>query len=411
MDILQLAKKAKEAENKLRHFSSQNKTEAILSIAAHLQQRLGEIIAANKQDIETAQANNLSSAMIDRLTLNEQRVMAMINSAKEIANQEDPAYKIIDSITRPNGLVVKKQLVPIGVVAMIFESRPNVVIDAAALAIRSSNILILKGGKEAHHSNKKLAEIVIDAITPHLCPNVINMVSSKEEISQLIKLNQYIDLIIPRGGEKLVNFIIQNSSIPVIAHNKGLCHTYIHFDADYDLAEKIALNAKVQRPGVCNATETLLIHNKWPSPYISQIIQAFLTHEVEIRGCPAIQKYDVNIKAASEDDWNTEYLSKILSIKIVDSLENGIAHIQRYGSKHTEAFIGKEKNAIAKFQQEIDASCIVINSSTRFNDGGELGLGAELGISTNKLHAYGPMGARELTIPRFVVIGQGQIRK
>ncbi len=411
MDILNLARKAKEAENNLRKYSSLAKTAAIVAIAKNIKNQKEKILSANQLDVKIATDEKLSPVIIDRLILNEKKIESMINSALEISQQEDPAYKIIETYQRPNGLIVHKQLVPIGVVAMIFESRPNVVIDAACLAIRSSNVLILKGGKEAHHSNNQLAQIVTETIENHLCPNVISLITDKEDVVKLIKLNQYIDLIIPRGGEQLVNFITQNSTIPVIAHNKGLCHTYIHHDADFELASRVSLNAKVQRPGVCNAMETLLINVKWKEEFVKKLLEEFIKNGVSIRGCPATLKYNSAIIPANEIDWATEYLDKILSIKIVTSEEEAISHIQKYGSKHTEAIIAKDESVISQFQQNIDASCIIINSSTRFNDGGELGLGAELGISTNKLHAYGPMGARELTIPRFVVHGQGQIRE
>jgi glutamate-5-semialdehyde dehydrogenase len=291
---------------------------------------------------------------------------------------------------------------------MIFESRPNVVVDGAALAIKSGNAIILKGGKEAHHSNKKLFEIISSAVERILPSGSVSLIETREDVSELLKLHDYIDLMVPRGGSALIQYVRQNATMPVIAHDKGLCHLYVHEDAEVSQVIPIVLNAKTQRPGVCNALETLLVHEKFPA--IKEIMTALLDKGVEIRGCKKSHALEARVKLAQTSDYDTEYLDKIISLKITDTPKEAISHIQQHSSHHTEAILAKDPQVIELFLNSLDASALVVNASTRFNDGGELGLGAELGISTSKLHAYGPMGAKEMTTTRFLVIGNGQIR-
>lgn len=409
----ELAKKAKAASLKLMNITHLQRKEILMSIANLLSDRKTDIIAANQVDLDNAKSLNLNTAMIDRLKLDSCRIDGMINGVIEIANQTDVVNEFFDEHTRDDGLVIKKQRIPLGVILMIFESRPNVVIDCAALAIKSSNAIILKGGKEAKASNEILGSIVQDAIETYIPRETIQTIASdkRELIDELLTLNQYIDVVIPRGGEKLIRHIYDHSKIPVIAHFQGLCHIYIDEDANLEKALKIIINAKTQRPGVCNTMETLIIHEK-TLPFLNKILNAFTEAKTEVRLDSAILKQFENLKyvEATEVDWDTEYLENIISIKLVKSLSEAITHIQKYGSHHSEAIITESQENATFFTNSIDASCILHNASTRFNDGGELGLGAELGISTTKIHAYGPMGAKEMTTSRFVVIGDGHTR-
>jgi glutamate-5-semialdehyde dehydrogenase len=342
------------------------------------------------------------------LKLDEKTINQMADAVLKIAEQEQVVGSVVDTSMRPNGLKIEKVRIPIGVIGMIFESRPNVVIDGAALAIKSGNSIILKGGKEAQHSNQALYQIVNDALKDILPIEAVQMVSTREDVVELLKMNQYIDLMVPRGGSALIQFVKQNATMPVVAHDKGLCHIYIHADADGATAASIVVNAKAQRPGVCNAVESLLLHRDFQKN--KEVLEALKNAGVEIRGDKDSQNLLSEIKIATDEDYATEYLDKIISVKMVSSHEEAINHILRHSSHHTEAILAKDPKVIEQFLNSLDASCLVVNASTRFNDGGELGLGAELGISTSKLHAYGPMGAKEMTTTRFVVTGQGQIR-
>jgi len=358
----------------------------------------------------------MSGAMIDRLKLDDAAISGMIKGVADIRSQEEVVGMIESETKREDGLIIQKQRIPLGVIAMIFESRPNVVIDCSALAIKSGNAMILKGGKEAAHSNQILAEIVREAIKSHIPENTIQLLDSKDRslINDLLKMKDEISVVIPRGGESLIEHVYKNATMPVIAHFKGLCHLYIHSDANLKQAHEIWLNGKVQRPGVCNALETLLVHKSIEDTFLSTLIDELGKEKVEIRADKIILgKYGDRsfVVAASESDWDTEYLDKILSIKMVDDEDEAINHIQKHGTFHTEAICAKDKAVIEKFKTMIDCSCIAVNASTRFNDGGQLGLGAELGISTTKFHAYGPMGAKEMTTTRFVIQGDGHIRK
>jgi glutamate-5-semialdehyde dehydrogenase len=381
------------------------------ALATHLRHYTQDIIQANQLDVAAAHKNNMSSAMIDRLTLTDAGIESMAKAVEQIVAQKEVLGEIVEENLLPSGLKVQRQRIPLGVIAMIFESRPNVVIDAAALAIKSGNAIILKGGKEAHFSNHILSNLVKKSLAPIMSEYMVQLLDDKEDVAQLLTLAGEIDVLIPRGGEKLIRYVYENSKIPVIAHFKGLCHIYVHHDADLAFAKKIIVNSKLDRPGVCNAMESLLLHANLPQDFLRDLLRELAQQGVEIRGCPKTCQLLTNARAASNEDYDTEYLDKILSVKIVDSHQLAIKHIQQHGTHHTEAILAKDSDVIKHFQRDIDASCIIVNASTRFNDGGELGLGAELGISTTKLHAYGPMGAREMTTTRFVVTGHGQIRK
>lgn len=391
MTVINTAKHAKEASLKLQGLDEEMRLTALDAISKALIQHKSEILADNLKDLEEAKKNSLSSAMVDRLTLTEKSISGLAQMCQDVASQEQVVGTIVESKQRPDGLIISKQRVPIGVIGMIFESRPNVIVDGTALAIKSGNAIILKGGKEAQHSNRKLFQVISDAVKSILPEGSLSLLETREEISELLKLNDYIDLMVPRGGSGLINFVKAHATMPVVAHDKGLCHIYIHEDCQVD-AQEIVLNAKVQRPGVCNAVETLLIHEKYPKG--QEIVQALKDNHVELY-C----------------DYDTEWLDKKINLKWVKDHKEAIAHIQKHGSHHTESILAQNLLIVEEFINSIDASAIMINASTRFNDGGELGLGAELGISTSKLHAYGPMGAKEMTTTRFIVTGNGHIRK
>jgi glutamate-5-semialdehyde dehydrogenase len=391
MSVIDIASSAKKATLSLQSLPEEQRLMALEAIAVGLTNNVQSILDENKKDLEEAKKNNLSSAMIDRLTLSEKAIKSLADMCRDVADQEQVVGTIVDEYKRPNNLVIQKQRIPLGVIGMIFESRPNVVVDGAALAIKSGNAIILKGGKEAHHSNRKLFEIISGAIERILPAGSVSLIETREDVAELLKLHQYIDLMVPRGGSALIEHVRKNATMPVVAHDKGLCHIYVHEDADPKIVIPIVLNAKVQRPSACNAVETLLIHEKYP--HIADVKDALIKANVEIR-----------------EEFDTEFLANIISFKVVKDLDEAIAHIQKHTSHHTEAILAKDKETIENFLNSLDASAMIVNASTRFNDGGELGLGAELGISTSKLHAYGPMGAKEMTTTRFLVKGNGQIR-
>jgi glutamate-5-semialdehyde dehydrogenase len=395
MSVLQLAKKAKASCSQLQSLSESDRVQALQQIAAGLISHEDEILKANQKDLEQAKKNHLSSAITDRLTLNSKNIHALSKMCLSISTQKKIVGKIIHSHTREDGLLIQKQRIPLGVIGMIFESRPNVVVDGAALAIKSGNAIILKGGKEALHSNQILFKVIQKAVEGILPDGSISLIETREEVAEILKLDRYIDLMVPRGGSSLVEFVKANATMPVVAHDKGLCHLYVHSDCDVD-AVKVVLNAKVQRPGVCNALETLILHEDYPKN--TEIVSALKRAGVELKD------------PAKDQDFATEWLDKILSIKWVKNHHEAIGHIRKYSSHHTESILAKDPKVIEEFLNALDSSCIMVNASTRFNDGGELGLGAELGISTSKLHAYGPMGAEEMTTTRFIVTGQGHIR-
>lgn len=411
MDILKMAKDAKAASLQLLSSSAKERNSAILAIAKNLSKNKEKILAANSQDILAAKEQNISSALIDRLLLDEKRLSSLIHAVESIAAQEEVVFQTLSEDKRKDGLVIQKQSIPLGVIGMIFESRPNVIIDAASLAIKSANAILLKGGKEAQRSNQILVDIVRESIASFIPRESVQLITNKEQVAEMLELRDYIDLIIPRGGEGLIDYVYKNSKIPVIAHFKGLCHIFIDASANLTQALEICLNAKVQRPGVCNAVETLLLHEQIPETFYQDLFQALDAHQVEIRADLTTHKILPKTKLATSADWDTEYLDKILSIRTLKNVDEAIAHIQSHGTHHTEAILSETPHNIEKFLNSIDASCIAVNASTRFNDGGELGLGAEIGISTSKIHAYGPMGAKELCTSRFVIVGKGHTRK
>lgn len=409
----ELAKNSKKASKQLMKLTHDKRTLILKKIADNLLLHKSQIITANQLDIKSAQEAGLNAAMIDRLKLNEEIIENMARGVITIAQQDEVVGKFEDEFTNPLGLKIKKQRIPLGVILMIFESRPNVVVDCAALAIKSSNAIILKGGKEAKHSNEILGKIIQNSIEQEIPKEAVQVLASdeREVINQLLQLNQYIDVVIPRGGPKLVEFVHQNAKMPVIAHFQGLCHMYLDKDADLNKAVELVLNAKTQRTGVCNAIETLLIHQNLLPSLAKKLSLELLNKGTELRVDQDFMKAaGRDFQLATEQDWATEYLDNILAIKSVASLDEAIEHIDKYGSYHTECIVSQNQAACDQFLSSVDASCIMVNASSRFNDGGQLGLGAELGISTTKIQAYGPMGAQQMTTTRFVVTGDGHIR-
>ncbi len=409
-EMISLAERAKRASEELARLSTPAKNSILKNMARGILKRKKEILRANERDVELTKKKGLSRALIDRLALKPARIQNMAKSLRKVASLPDPVGRIIRTTRRPNGLVIKKIKVPIGVIAMIYEARPNVTVEASGLAFKSGNAVILKGGSEAQNSNLIITKILNE--TKSLPKNAIQLIgtTSRQAVKELLRLDDYIDLVIPRGGEGLIQMVRSQSTIPVIAHAKGLCHTYVDRDANLDMAEEIVYNAKVQRPGVCNALETLLVHKDIAKRFLPRMIERLEGVGVEVRGCPKSRRIVLSINKAGEIDWQTEYLDLILSIKIVNSLEEALDHIARYGSNHSEAIITRDKKAAERFLKAVDASAVFVNASTRLNDGGEFGLGAEIGISTQKLHARGPMGLEELTTYKYLVYGKGQVR-
>jgi len=417
MDIPELvhhmAREAKGAARRLGALSRGVKDRIILRAAELLQERQAQIQAANRQDVGAAQAQGCAAAFIDRLTLSDKVFTSMIKGLQEVAALPDPVGAVTGMWVRPNGLKVGKQRIPLGVIGFIYESRPNVTVDAAALCLKSGNAVILKGGKEALNSNLALAQLMQDALAEAgVPPAAVQVIPStaREATLELLKQDELVDLIIPRGGEGLIRFVAEHSRIPVLKHYKGVCHIFVDESADVDMAEKVCFNAKVQRPGVCNAMETMLVHEAAAAGFLPRMAARFRQAGVELRGCPRTREIDPQVRPAQAEDWGAEFLDLILAVKVVPDLDAALAHIARYSSNHTEAIITRDYARAQRFLQEVDSSVVLINASTRFNDGGELGLGAEIGINTSKLHAFGPMGLEELTTTKFIVYGDGQIR-
>ena len=405
-------KKTKESSRISATLESKLKKTLLNEMADALLEKKDLIKKANKIDLKNGEENNLSKALMDRLLLNDERIEAMAKSLKEIAALKEPVGRVLEGWVVDSGLRIEKVSIPIGVIAIIYESRPNVTADAAALCLKSGNVAILKGGKEAEHSNKAIASILQEILLKHNLPKeIISLLpdSSREAVGKLIKMDKYVDLIIPRGGEGLIKYVSQNATVPVVKHDKGLCHTYIDKDADFEKAIAIAINAKVQRPGVCNAMETLLVHEEIASDILPMLLYEFEQYDTYLKGCEKTRKI-INVDEALEEDFETEYLDNILSIKVVDSLKEAIDHISKYGSGHSEAIITENYTTAERFLNEVDAAAVYVNASTRFTDGGEFGFGAEVGISTNKLHARGPMGINDLTTYKYKIYGKGQIR-
>jgi len=409
----EVLQKVKEASRVTATLKGEVKRKVLKEMADALEKNASVIINENKKDLDFAEKNNLSAALIDRLLLDKKRIFSMANALRDIAALKDPVGKVIDGWMLDNGLRIEKVKIPIGVIGIIYESRPNVTSDAAGLCFMSGNACILKGGKEAMHSNIAIINILQDVLVNNNLPKeAVSLLPdySREGVYKLIQEDKYVDLIIPRGGEKLIKFVSENSKVPVVKHDKGLCHIYIHKDANIDEAVKISVNAKVQRPGVCNAVETLLVDNDIKEIILPKIKEEMEKEGVELRGCEETLKI-ININKATEEDWNTEYLDKILSVKVVSGLDEAIEHIQKYGSGHSDAIITENYSISEEFLNKVDSACVYVNASTRFTDGGEFGFGAEVGISTNKLHARGPMGIDDLTTYKYKIYGNGQIRK
>ena len=413
--IVSMAKAARRAALSLARSTARDRTEALEAIADAVDAASADIVAANRQDLESADARGITGAMRDRLTLDEAGVALLAAAVREVAHQPDPLGKVEDEHVRPNGLRVGRMRIPLGVIAMIYESRPNVTVDAAALCLKAGNAVILRGGSEAIHSNRALAEAIRRGLAAStLSTDAVQLVpvTDRSAIDVLLRQEKWIDLVIPRGGEGLIRAVTEKSRIPVLQHYKGVCHVFVDESAPEERAVEIVHNAKVQRPGVCNAAETLLMHEGAAQRLLPAIAERLREEGVELRGCHRTRAIlgEDRVVAASEEDWHAEYLDLILAVRVVDDLEDAIEHIATYGSSHTEAIVSDDQESIAAFVDAIQSSTVVVNASTRFADGGELGLGAEIGISTSKLHAFGPMGAEELTTRKFVVVGEGQVR-
>lgn len=413
-DVDRLCLKVKEASRKLALVDTAAKDKALIAMGKALTKNAAFILAENRKDIAAAKSADLSSAMIDRLTLDSSKLIGMAKSLFEIARLEDPIGKVLETRKRPNGLLIKKVTVPIGVVLIIYESRPNVTSDSVGLCLKSSNAVILRGGKEAIRSNLAIYSVLRKELERSGLPeDSISMISDTDRaiVDMFLQKTGLIDLVMPRGGESLINEVTKKSRIPVIKHYKGVCHTYVDAIADLDMAQDICFNAKVQRPGVCNAMETMLVNRKIARRFLPGMIKRFKAAGVEIRGCSETKRIVGGIKSATEDDWYTEYLDLILSVKVVKDIDEAINHIMKYGSYHSDAIVTKNKKNAGKFLREVDSAAVYVNASTRFTDGGQFGKGAEIGISTDKIHARGPMGLEELVSYKYVVWGNGQVRQ
>jgi glutamate-5-semialdehyde dehydrogenase len=410
--VLNIAKQAKEASYVLSNASTAVKDKALAMMAKALEEMKGEIINANQRDLENAREKGMKDAMLERLMLNDKRIDGMIKGLLDLIELPDPVGSG-SIIKRPNGLTLLKQRVPLGVVGIIYESRPNVTSDAAGLCIKSGNAVILRGGSEAINSNMAIVNALRkgleEADLPVSCIQLIED-TSRERIQELFKMRDYVDVLIPRGGAGLIKNVVENSQIPVIETGVGNCHLYIDETADLEMAKNILINAKTNRPSVCNAAETLLVHEKIAADFLPGALDELKELGVEIRACERTLNIYPDAKSATEEDWSTEYLDLILAVKIVDSIEEAIAHINRYGTSHSEAIVTKDYERANQFLARVDAACVYVNASTRFTDGGEFGMGAEIGISTQKLHARGPMGLEELTTVKYLIMGSGQIR-
>jgi glutamate-5-semialdehyde dehydrogenase len=412
--IHQMAVAAKSASMQIAKCASSQKNDALLTIATQIQEKAAYIKEENNKDLMRAKEMEISEAMIDRLTISDATIQAMIKGLKEVAELEDPVGSLSHTWLRPNGLQVSRMRIPLGVIGIIYESRPNVTIDAAGLCLKAGNAVILRGGSEALNSNQALAATINQALVQTGLPeNAVQVVPIRDRaaVNALLCQTEHIDLIIPRGGEGLIRFVVDNSKIPVLKHYKGVCHVYVDDGADLKKAEEICFNAKVQRPGVCNAMETMLVHKSVAQNFLKAIANRFDAAGVEIRGCPETCRLLTGAKAAVQEDWPAEFLDLVIAVKVVDNMDQAIDHIAKYGSDHTEAIVTSDYERAKRFVREVDSSVVLVNASTRFNDGGQLGLGAEIGISTSKLHAFGPMGVEELTTTKFVVFGDGQIRE
>ncbi|MDM8524508.1 glutamate-5-semialdehyde dehydrogenase [Desulfococcaceae bacterium HSG8] len=412
--ITGMAKAARAASVEISRCSSIQKNDVLFRIADKIERNASSIKESNQKDLEFAKEKGLSDAMIDRLTVKDSTISSMAGGLREVAQLEDPVGTMTKSWKRPNGLLVSRMRIPLGVIGIIYESRPNVTIDAAGLCLKAGNAVILRGGSEALNSNQALADIASEALRETGLPEKsvqIVPVRDREAVNILLKQEKYVDMIIPRGGEGLIRFVVENSKIPVLKHYKGVCHVYVDNGADLEMAKDICFNSKVQRPGVCNSMETMLVHKAVAEEFLPRMGERFSEAGVEIRGCSETRRILPDAKEAVEEDWPEEYLDLILAVKVVEDMNEALRHIAEYGSAHTETIVTSDYERARQFLREADSSVVLVNASTRFNDGGHLGLGAEIGISTSKLHAFGPMGLEELTTTKFVVLGDGQIRE
>lgn len=411
--VFQIAKNARQAASAVANLSSVEKDEALVEMAEQLIHHTGMLIEENEKDVEVARKKGLSKAMIDRLTLDEKAIRAMARGLEEVAALPDPVGKVSSMWRRPNGLLVGRMRIPLGVIGIIYESRPNVTADAAALCLKAGNAVILRGGSEAIHSNVALSRILRGVLRARGLPeNAVQLIPmvDREAVNMLLQLEEYIDLIIPRGGEDLIRAVVSQSRIPVIKHYKGVCHVFVDASADLDMAVRICTNAKVQRPGVCNAMETLLVHQSAAGVFLPAVAEALEKAGVVLRGCERTRAVLPGLEEATEKDWHEEYLDLVLAVKVVDGIDEAIRHIEQYGSLHTESIVTRDYDNAQRFLREVNSSTVLVNASTRFSDGFQLGLGAEIGISTTKLHAFGPMGLEELTTQKFIIYGSGQVR-
>ena len=411
--IKQIAKDAASAARKLSRVTETEKNKALLQMADELEQNCKYLLAENAKDVACAKKSGISRAMLERLTLKQDTIEQMARGLREVAALPDPVGKVTSMWRRPNGLLVGKMRIPLGVIGIIYESRPNVTVDASALCLKSGNAVILRGGSESIKSNLAIASILREVLRNTSLPiNAIQVIplTDREAVSEMLQLDEYIDLIIPRGGEELIRAVVAQSKIPVLKHYKGVCHIFVDAQADMDMAINICLNAKTQRPGVCNALETMLVHKDIAAQFLPLLAKKLKNAGVVIRGCEKTKSILKKIEKADETDWYAEYLDLILAVKVVENIDEAIAHIEKYGSLHTESIITNDYVNSQRFLNEVNSSTVMVNASTRFSDGFELGLGAEIGISTTKLHAFGPMGLEELTTTKFIIYGNGQVR-
>ena len=412
--IRTIAAEARGASYAMAKLSSAEKNALLLAMAGALEDRAGHLLAENAKDLDAAGKKGISPAMLDRLMLNRERIRAMADGLREVAALPDPVGEVTRMWKRPNGLMVGKMRIPLGVIGIIYEARPNVTADAAALCLKAGNAVILRGGSEAINSNVAISGILREAMEKSRIPVAALSVipfADRQGVTEMLKQDEFIDLIIPRGGESLIRFVVEHSKIPVIKHYKGVCHVFVDATADFDKAEKIIINSKTQRPGVCNALETLLIHRDVAERFVPRIYAALSGMGVEIRGDEVFRRYAPEARTATEEDWYEEFLDLVLAARVVDGLDEAIGHINKYGSLHTESIVTSDYGNAQRFIREVNSGVVLVNASTRFSDGNQLGLGAEIGISTTKLHSYGPMGLEDLTTTKFIVYGEGQVRE
>ncbi|MDT8317740.1 MAG: glutamate-5-semialdehyde dehydrogenase [bacterium] len=412
-EIKKIAQSARAASITMSRAGTELKREALLNMAVLLVENEDIIVRENEKDLAAAREKGLAPAMVDRLALTGARVISMADGLREVAALPDPVGEVSKIRKRPSGIEVGKMRIPLGVIGIIYEARPNVTADAAGLCVMSGNAVVLRGGSESIHSNRAIAKLLREGLEKAGLPaDAVQLVQTteREAVLEMLKQEEYIDLIIPRGGESLIRFVVENSKIPVIKHYKGVCHIYVDEGADHKKALNILMNAKTQRPGVCNAVETLLVHEKEAASFLPLLAEAFEKAGVEMRGCERSRKIVASILEATEEDWHAEYLDLIIAIKVVDSMDGAMDHINRYCSLHTESIVTEDYSRAMRFIREVNSSVVMANASTRFSDGGQFGLGAEIGISTTKLHSFGPMGIEDLTTQKFIVFGDGQIR-